>query len=129
MEDLSSPSIKFKREIIFHFRGLSFRRINVRYLKAGNINTAVRTSFIHSFIRSFIFRVAPSVRTSFHVSLPILQTVGRTIFGDAVNRNCIVRMVLIPGHYKKKVVGLERGPLSLVSTIEELLDRKVAAPV
>jgi hypothetical protein len=25
-------------------------------------------------------------------------------------------------------VGLERGPLSLVSTIEELLDRKVAAP-
>jgi hypothetical protein len=26
-------------------------------------------------------------------------------------------------------VGLERGPLSLGSTIEELLDRKVAAPV
>jgi hypothetical protein len=25
--------------------------------------------------------------------------------------------------------GLERGPLSLVSTTEELLDRKVAAPV
>jgi hypothetical protein len=35
----------------------------------------------------------------------------------------------IPGHYKEKVVGLERGPLSLVSTTEELLDRKVAAPV
>jgi hypothetical protein len=33
-------------------------------------------------------------------------------------------------HYQKKnVVGLERGPLSLVSTSEELLDRKVAAPV
>jgi hypothetical protein len=30
---------------------------------------------------------------------------------------------------KKKVIGLERGPLSLVSTTEELLDRKVAAPV
>jgi hypothetical protein len=30
---------------------------------------------------------------------------------------------------KKKVVGLERGPLSLVSTTEELLDRKLAAPV
>jgi hypothetical protein len=28
----------------------------------------------------------------------------------------------IPGHYKKKVVGLERGPLSLVSITEELLD-------
>jgi hypothetical protein len=33
------------------------------------------------------------------------------------------------GTKKKKVVGLERGPLSLVSTTEELLDRKVAAPV
>jgi hypothetical protein len=30
---------------------------------------------------------------------------------------------------KKGIVGLERGPLSLVSTTEELLDRKVAAPV
>jgi hypothetical protein len=29
----------------------------------------------------------------------------------------------------KQVVGLERGALSLVSTNEELLDRKVAAPV
>jgi hypothetical protein len=36
----------------------------------------------------------------------------------------------IPGTTrKKKVVGLERGALSLVSTNEELLDRKVAAPV
>jgi hypothetical protein len=26
-------------------------------------------------------------------------------------------------------VGLERGPLSLVSTTEELLDGKVAAPI
>jgi hypothetical protein len=33
-------------------------------------------------------------------------------------------------HYQKKNrVGLERGPLSLVTTTEELLDRKVAAPV
>jgi hypothetical protein len=29
----------------------------------------------------------------------------------------------------KQVVGLERGPLTLVSTTEELLDRKVAATV
>jgi hypothetical protein len=35
----------------------------------------------------------------------------------------------IPGTTRKKVVGLERGPLSLVSTAEELLDGKVAAPV
>jgi hypothetical protein len=34
----------------------------------------------------------------------------------------------IPGTTKKKVVGLERGALSLVSATEELLDRKVAAP-
>jgi hypothetical protein len=30
----------------------------------------------------------------------------------------------IPALPEKKVVGLERGPLSLVSTIEELLERK-----
>jgi hypothetical protein len=30
---------------------------------------------------------------------------------------------------KRKVVGLERGPLSLLSTTEELLDRKVVTPV
>jgi hypothetical protein len=35
----------------------------------------------------------------------------------------------IPCTTKKKVMVLERGPLSLVSTTEELLDRKVAAPV
>jgi hypothetical protein len=36
----------------------------------------------------------------------------------------------IPGTTRKnKVVFLERVPLSLVSTTEELLDRKVAAPV
>jgi hypothetical protein len=47
-----------------------------------------------------------------------------------------VRFPAIPAFLKKKkrkekktVVGLERGPLSLVRTTEELLDRKVAAPV
>jgi hypothetical protein len=35
----------------------------------------------------------------------------------------------IPGTAIKKVVGLELGPLRLVSTTEELRDRKVAAPV
>jgi hypothetical protein len=34
-----------------------------------------------------------------------------------------------PALREKKVVGLERGSLSLVSTTEELLDRKVPAPV
>jgi hypothetical protein len=37
--------------------------------------------------------------------------------------------VSIPGTTSKKIMGLERGALSLVSTTEELLDRKVAAPV
>jgi hypothetical protein len=37
--------------------------------------------------------------------------------------------VRFPALPEKKVVGLEWGPLSLVSTTEELLDRKVAAPV
>jgi hypothetical protein len=35
----------------------------------------------------------------------------------------------IPCTTRQKVVGLERGPLRLVSTTEELLDREVAAPV
>jgi hypothetical protein len=35
----------------------------------------------------------------------------------------------IRGTTRKKVVGLEWGPLSFVSTTEELLDRKIAAPV
>jgi hypothetical protein len=34
----------------------------------------------------------------------------------------------IPDATPKKIVDLERGPLSLVSTTAELLDRKVAAP-
>jgi hypothetical protein len=38
-------------------------------------------------------------------------------------------LLIFPGTTKKKVVGLERDPLSLASTTEELLDRKVAAPV
>jgi hypothetical protein len=35
----------------------------------------------------------------------------------------------IIGTTKKNLMGLERGPLSLVSTTEELLGRKIAAPV
>jgi hypothetical protein len=37
--------------------------------------------------------------------------------------------VRFPALPEKKVLGLELGPLSLVSTTEELLDRKVTAPV
>jgi hypothetical protein len=38
----------------------------------------------------------------------------------------VVRYPALP---EKKVVGLERGPLSLVGKTEELLDGQVAAPV
>jgi hypothetical protein len=37
--------------------------------------------------------------------------------------------VRFPALPEKKIVSLERGSLSLVSTTEEQLDRKVAAPV
>jgi hypothetical protein len=37
--------------------------------------------------------------------------------------------VRFPALPENKVVGLERGLLHLVSTTEELLDRKIAAPV
>jgi hypothetical protein len=37
--------------------------------------------------------------------------------------------VRFPALPEKKAMGLERGPLSLVSTTEELLDRKIAASV
>jgi hypothetical protein len=44
-----------------------------------------------------------------------------------------VRFPALPDFLKKKekktVVGLEWGPLSLVSTTEELVDGKVVAPV
>jgi hypothetical protein len=43
-----------------------------------------------------------------------------------------VRFPALPDFLNKKrekVVGLQQGPLNLVNTTEELLDRKVAAPV
>jgi CTP synthase (UTP-ammonia lyase) len=44
----------------------------------------------------------------------------------ATDPEALVRFPALP---EKKEVGLERGSLSLVSTTEELLDRKVAATV
>jgi hypothetical protein len=43
-----------------------------------------------------------------------------------IDREARVRFPALP---EKNFVGLERCPLSLVSTTEKLLDRKVAAPV
>jgi hypothetical protein len=60
-------------------------------------------------------------------------------YKDSIDRLCglVVRILgyrsgspgSIPGTTRKKVVGLERGALSLVSTTEELLGRKLGAPV
>jgi hypothetical protein len=50
----------------------------------------------------------------------------------ATDPEALVRFPALPdslGKKRKTVVCLERGPLNLVSTTEELLDRKVAAPV
>jgi hypothetical protein len=43
-----------------------------------------------------------------------------------ISNNNKVRFPALP---EKKVVGLERGPLNLVSTAEDLFDRKVEAAV
>jgi hypothetical protein len=59
-----------------------------------------------------------------HMSGPPLRSSGQSSWLQIQGSR--VRFPALP---EKKVVGLERGPLSFVSTTEELLDRKVAAPV
>jgi hypothetical protein len=60
--------------------------------------------------------------------------IDSTVYTRRVDRLC-GPVVRVPGYRTRRyqifweVVDLERGPLSLVSTTEALLDRKVAAPV
>jgi hypothetical protein len=87
------------------------------------------------------YGLCPSSGILITAAATIAESIIVILFSDAVqDRLCglVVRVLgfrsgglgSIPGTTrKKKVVGLERGPLSLVSTIEELLDRKVAVPV
>jgi hypothetical protein len=85
-------------------------------------------------VLSFEFRGQSSYQ---HVSVRLHEFKLRSCFLRDRLCGLVVRILgyrsggpgAIPGTTKKKVVGLERGPLSLVSTTEELLDRKVAAPV
>jgi hypothetical protein len=58
-----------------------------------------------------------------NISIVFLQILTASVVTDSEAR---VRFPALP---EKKVVGLKLGPLSLVSTTDELLDRKVAAPV
>jgi hypothetical protein len=59
----------------------------------------------------------------YNTTLPPLRSCGQSSWQQ------IRRPGFDSRHYQKKVVGLERGPLSLVSTTEALLDGKVAALV
>jgi hypothetical protein len=62
----------------------------------------------------------------------LCELVGRVFGYRSGGPGSIPGTTRFSGERKKKrktVVGLERGPLSLVSTTEELLDRKVAAPL
>jgi hypothetical protein len=100
----------------------------IRYLLIMSVATKFRTE-----LSSFSCRVNVGGRCVFPIQMNFYW--HRTIF----DRLCglVVRVLgyrsggqgSIPGTTRKrKVVGLERGPLSLVSTTEELLNRKVAAP-
>jgi hypothetical protein len=64
-------------------------------------------------------------------SFPAFHATRRfsTEFTRALHLFLSLARIRFPALPEKKVVGLERGPLSLVSTTEELLDRKVVAPV
>jgi hypothetical protein len=93
-------------------------------------------------MRTFEYKV--QVSNAFSVDGKIIQTLSRSnIFKLARPKYWpplwssgqsswlqIRRPGLDSRHYqKKKSSGMEWGPLSLVSTTEELLDRKVSAPV
>jgi hypothetical protein len=64
---------------------------------------------------------------SFFLPFDTDRLCGRVVKVLATDPEARVRFPAVPK--KKKGMGLERGPLSLVSTTEELLDRKVAASV
>jgi hypothetical protein len=82
-----------------------------------------------NFITLFLCFYFDSFFVLFFPPLPILfpRTINR--WPPLWSSPQIRRPGSIPGTTRKKVGGLERGPLSLVSTTAELLERKVAAPV
>jgi hypothetical protein len=60
-------------------------------------------------------------------SFKICEVLGFVLYIMECNNNAIVTVLICITNINQ-VVGVERGPLSLVSTTDELLDRKVAAP-
>jgi hypothetical protein len=111
----------------------------------------IRTPFFYLRIFSFLLFILRLERrgawySGCSLSIVFLESalryrLSRIIFSSVylVGRLCdlVVRVLgyrsgglgSIPGTTRKNVVGLEQGPLSLVSTTEEILNRKVAAPV
>jgi hypothetical protein len=86
----------------------------------------------HCFVSSFTrgaARLGAQVRRDNVTQKSTLKRLARRWVNIRINDLVVRAPGSIPGTTKKKVMGLERGPLSLVSTTEELLDRKVAAPV
>jgi hypothetical protein len=81
-------------------------------------------------VTQFMLLISEQIKTKFYIYIyiyiyrPPLWSSGQNSWLQ------IRRSGFYSRHYHgKKIVGLERGPISLVSTIEELLDRKVTAPL
>jgi hypothetical protein len=83
----------------------------------------LRGCYRSSFSNYLIFQSESFLLEGGLCCLVILTLISEFLATDPEAR---VRFPALP---EKKVVGLEQGPLSLVSTTEELLDRKVAATV
>jgi hypothetical protein len=68
---------------------------------------------------------------SYLINLKCMSSLGPPLWSSGQSSLLQIRRPEFDSRHfqKKKVVVLERGPLNLVSTTEELLDRKVAAPV
>jgi hypothetical protein len=78
-----------------------------------------------SFNQLFIVHCRDGVLLEWIVKRSLKRSLKRFITSDIiVNLELVLSFLSL-----LTVVGLERGALSLVSTTEELLDRKVAAPV
>jgi hypothetical protein len=78
-------------------------------------------------LENFNIRGLSHIEAFLYIACTILDRLcGLVVRVLATDPGARVRLPALP---EKKVMGLERGPLSLVSTTEELLDRKVAAPV
>jgi hypothetical protein len=64
-----------------------------------------------------------------YIYVTVARILPRGVFSHLYRSLVLVFIYCSACRGNKKVVGLERGPLSLVSKIEELLERKVAALV